>query len=48
MYIYRLLYRNLMVTTDQKYIIDIQTQKKKKSKHNTKNSHGITRKQKKE
>ena len=35
-----------MVTTDQKYIIDIQTQKKKESKHNTKVSHQITRGQK--
>ena len=36
-----------MVTTEQKYIIDMQTQKKKESKHNTTNSHEITRKQKK-
>ena len=40
MYIYRLLYQNLMVTTNQK---SIHTKKKKESKHNTKDSHQITR-----
>ena len=35
----RLLYQNLMVTTNQKSIIDIHTKKKKGSKHNTKDSH---------
>ena len=43
MYIYRLLYRNLMVTTEQKYIIDMQTQKKKESKHNANSSHQMIR-----
>ena len=32
-----------MVTTHQKSIIDIHTKKKKESKHNTKDSHQITR-----
>ena len=31
-YIYRLLYRNFMVTTNQKSIIDIHTKKRKESK----------------
>ena len=46
MYVYRPLYQNLMVTENQKSIIDIhtrrKTQTKKKSKHNTKDSHQIT------
>ena len=46
-YIYRLLYKNLMVTTNQKSIIDIHTKKEEESKHNTKDSHQITREQKK-
>ena len=29
MYIYRLLYKNLMATTNQKFIIDIHTKKKR-------------------
>ena len=45
-YIYRLLYENLMVTTNQILIIDIHTKKKKESKQNTKVSHQITRGQK--
>ena len=47
MHIYRLLYKNLMVTTIQKSIVDIHTKKKKESKHNTKDSHKIIREQKK-
>ena len=35
MYIYGLLYQNLMITTYQKSIIDIHTKKKKESKCNT-------------
>ena len=46
-FIYRLLYKNLMVTTNQKSIIDICTKKRKKSKHNTKGSHQITREENK-
>ena len=46
-YIYRererLLYQIIMVTANQKSAIDIHTKKKKQSKHNTKNSHQITR-----
>ena len=48
MYTYRLLYQNLMVTTNQKSITNIQTEKKKESKYNTKNSHQITKKENKE
>ena len=36
-----------MVTTNQKSIIDIHTKKEEESKHNTKDSHQITREQKK-
>ena len=42
-FIYRLLYQNHMVTVKQKSTLDIHTKKKKKSKHNTKNSHQIIR-----
>ena len=42
-YIYILLYKNLMVTTNQKSITDIHKKKKKESKHKTKDSHQITR-----
>ena len=45
--IYRLLYQNIMVTTNQKSTIDTHTNKKKQSKHNTKDSHQATREQKK-
>ena len=38
-----LLYQNLMVTTNQKCIIDIHTHKKKESKYNSPQSHQITR-----
>ena len=41
--IYRLLYQNLMITTNRKSTIDTRTKKKKKSKHDTKVSHQITR-----
>ena len=45
LYIHRLLYQNLMVTTNQKSTIDTYTRKKKKqSKHN--NSHQITKENK--
>ena len=44
-YIYRLLYQNLMVNANQKSTLDIYIYiyKKKQSKHNTKDSHHITR-----
>ena len=45
-YMYRELYKNLMITANQKSIIAIHTKKKKESKHNT-DSHQITREQKK-
>ena len=35
LFIYRLLYQNLMVTTNQESTVDTHTQKKKESKHNT-------------
>ena len=35
--------QNLMVTTNQKPIIDAQMKKRKESKHNTKDSHQILR-----
>ena len=46
-YIYGLLYKNLMVTANQKSKIDIHTKKKKEYKHNTKVSHQITREENK-
>ena len=42
----RLLYQNLTETTNQKSTVDTHTQKKNKSKHNSKDSHQITREQK--
>ena len=42
-FIYRLLYQNLMVTTNQKSTIDTQTKKTKAYKHNSKFSHQITK-----
>ena len=42
-FIYRLIYQNLMVTKNQKSIIDTHTTKKKESKHNTKVSHQVMR-----
>ena len=47
LFIYRLLYQNPMVTTNQKSTIDTHTKKKKESKHNTKVSHQITREENK-
>ena len=41
--IYRLLYQNLMITANQKFVTDTHTKKKKESKHNAKVSHQITR-----
>ena len=46
-HVHILLYRNLMVTTNQKSIIDTHTKKRKESKHNIKDSHQITREDKK-
>ena len=43
MYLYRLLHKNLMVTTHQKSIIDIHTKNEMEPKHNTKYSYKITR-----
>ena len=42
LYIYRLLYRNLLRPANQKTTIDTHTQKKKQPKHNTKDSHQTT------
>ena len=42
LFIYSLLYQNLMVTANRKSTIDTHTKKKKESKHNTKVSHQIT------
>ena len=47
MYIYRLLYQNLMANANENSIIDIHTKKKKESKHNTNDSHQITREENK-
>ena len=47
MYVYRLLYKNLMVTAKQKSIIGIHKKRKKISTHNIKDSHQIIREQKK-
>ena len=46
-FIYRSLYMNLMVITSPKPIINIQKSKRKKSKHNTKENHKITREENK-
>ena len=43
MYLFRLLYQNLMVTSNQKSIIDVYTIKKKESKYNTENIYQIKR-----
>ena len=45
--IYKLLYQNLMVIANQKSTIDIHTQKKKQSKHNTKDIHQVIREESK-
>ena len=42
-YKHRVLHKILMVTTKQKSVIDIHTKKKNEPKHNTKDSHHITR-----
>ena len=44
---YRLLYINLLVATNQKSIIDTHTKKRKESKYNTTDGHHITRKESK-
>ena len=46
-FIYRLLYENLMVMSNQISIINIHTKKKKESKHNIEYSHQITRQENK-
>ena len=43
----KLLYINLIVTTNQKSIIDTHTKKRKESKHNTEDSDNITREENK-
>ena len=45
-YVYRLLYQNLMGTANQKTMIETHTKKKRQSRNNTKDSHQITREQK--
>ena len=45
--IYKLLYQSLMVTANQKSTIDIHTQKKKQSQHNTKDIHQVIREESK-
>ena len=47
LYIYRLIYQNLMGTANQKSTIDTHTKKKKESKHNTKVNYQITREENK-
>ena len=47
MHLYRWLYKNLMLTTNQKPVIDIRTKKKKESRYNTKDSHQIMREENK-
>ena len=42
-YIYRPLYQNFRVISNQKSIIDTHTNKKNQLKHNTKDSHQTTR-----
>ena len=44
---YILLYQNFMVSANQKSTIDTHTKKEKQSKHNTKDSHQITREENK-
>ena len=46
-YTYIYIYINLMVTTNQKSIIDTHTKKTKESKHTTKGRHQITREESK-
>ena len=47
LYIYRLLYQNLMGRANQKTTIDTHTKKIKQHKHNTKNAHQTTREENK-
>ena len=47
LYIYRLLYQNLVGTTKQNSTIDGHTKTKKQCKHHTKDSHQITREENK-
>ena len=47
LYIYRLLYQNLIVIANKKSTIDTHTIKKKKSRHNTEYSHQFTREENK-
>ena len=47
-YKYRLLYAGLMVTTQQKFIVDTQKRKGKESKYHSKESHQITKKKERE
>ena len=44
---YRLLYQNLMVTANQKTLIDTHTNKKKQSIHNSKDIHQTIREENK-
>ena len=44
--VYRLVYSNIMGTTNQKSTRDTHIHKKKQSKYNTKDSHKVTREQK--
>ena len=47
LYIYRLLYQNLMGTANQKTTIDTHKKKKKQLKQNTKDTHQTTREENK-
>ena len=47
LYIYRLLYQNLMGNANQKTTTDIHTKKKKQPKHNTKDGHQTTKEENK-
>ena len=47
LYIYRLLHQDLMVTINQKSTTDTHKKKKKQPKHNSKDSHQITREENK-
>ena len=45
--LYRLLYINLLVTTNQKCVIDTHMKERKEFKYNTKDSHQITKEESK-
>ena len=47
LYIYRLLHQDLMATINQKSTTDTHKKKKKQPKHNSKDSHQITREENK-